>query len=250
MIRNGKTKIWSIVTSALGIVSIAGGVALAQVGNGTFTDNPSPFPYVHTGVGGSGSPLIGGQLVTFQGTMGSGDFFQQEFITVNSQPTIHTILEGNTGINSKFVQESFVSMGAQRLPTVQNNTPAPVLAAAPANAQIAFRQSVKDNGFSSTASLDPGEDIHIHQQVAGVDAINGQSGGLSFTNIDILPNKTGPNGASNPGGPSCGTTPTFCTTVSQEVKILDSSNNLLFSQNLDFTTGPNGINLPTIVQGP
>src|SRR5579884_548267 len=254
MMRNGKAKIWSIVASAVGIVSIAGGVALAQVGGSsvgapTFTDNPSPFPYVHTGVGGTGTQLTGGQLITFQGTMGSGDFFQQEFVTINSQPTIHTMLEGNTGTTNKFVQESFVLMGAQRTPLVQNNTPAPILPAPPANSQIAFRQVVQDSGFSSTASLEPGADIHIHQQVAGVDTTNNQSGGLSFSNIDILPNKTGPNGAANPGGPSCGTTPVFCTTVSQQVSVAQGST-VLFSQNLDFTSGPTGVNLPTIVQGP
>lgn len=177
--------------SAFGIVSIASGVALAQVGNPTFTDNPSPFPYVHTGVGGSGTQLTGGQLITFQGTMGSGNFFQQEFVNVDPdgpggagpEAAIHTMLEGaSTG--KAFVQESFVLLSGQRPPTIQNNTPSPIVPP-PGHTQISFRQSVKDNGFSTTASLDPGQDIHIHQQNASPDPVNGQSGGLTFSNVDI-----------------------------------------------------------------
>lgn len=253
MMRNGKTKIWSIVTSALGIVSITGGVALAQVGNPTFTDNPSPFPYVHTGVGGTGTQLTGAQLITFQGTMGSGTFFQQEFVNVDPDgptgaatavPAIHTMLEGaSTG--KSFVQESFVLMGDQRTPLIQNNTPAPIVPD-PSHTQISFRQVVKDVGFSSTASLDPGQDIHIHQQNASPDPVNGQVGGLTFSNVDILPNRTGANGPQHTTDPSCGTTSVFCTTIDQQVKVTDAQNTVIFTQDLDFTTG----GLPTIVQGP
>lgn len=249
--RNGKRNKWSIMMSALGIVSIASGVALAQVGAPTFTDNPSPFPYVHTGVGGSGTQLTGGQLITFQGTMGSGNFFQQTFVNVDpdgpggaaASPAIHTMLEGASAGKS-FVQESFVMLSGQRPPTVQNNTPSPIVAP-PGHTQISFRQSVKDNGFSSTASLDPGQDIHIHQQNASPDPVNGQSGGLTFSNVDILPNRTGPNGPQHATDPSCGTTATFCTTIGQQVRVLEGAT-VIFTQDLDFTTG----GLPTIVQGP
>ncbi|MBI3803167.1 MAG: hypothetical protein HY282_05330 [Nitrospirae bacterium] len=252
MTRTGRAKKWSILLSALGIVSITGGIALAQVGTPTFTDNPSPFPYVHTGIGGSGTQLTGGQLVTVQGSMGSGNFFQQEFVNVDPDgsgpatpvPTIHTMLEGSS-TGKAFVQESFVLMGPQRSPTTQNNTPAPIVAA-PGNSQIAFRQSVTDAGFATTASLDPNQDIHIHQQLAGATPVNGQVGGLSFSNVDILPNKTGPNGQQHATDPSCGTTAVFCTSIDQQVKITDASNAVIFTQDLDFTTG----GLPTIVQGP
>ncbi|NKE70891.1 hypothetical protein [Candidatus Manganitrophus noduliformans] len=249
--RNGKIKTWSIMMSALGIVSIASGVALAQVGNPTFTDNPSPFPYVHTGVGGSGTQLTGGQLITFQGTMGSGNFFQQEFVNIDPdgpggagpEAAIHTMLEGaSTG--KAFVQESFVLLSGQRPPTIQNNTPSPIVPP-PGHTQISFRQSVKDNGFSTTASLDPGQDIHIHQQNASPDPVNGQSGGLTFSNVDILPNRTGPNGPQEGSDPSCGTTATFCTTIDQQVRVTEGAT-VIFTQDMDFTTG----GLPTIVQGP
>lgn len=249
--RNGKRNKWSIMMSALGIVSVASGVALAQVGNPTFTDNPSPFPYVHTGVGGSGTQLTGGQLITFQGTMGSGNFFQQEFVSIDPdgtgpaapEPTIHTMLEG-AGTGKAFVQESFVLLSGQRPPTVQNNTPSPIVPD-PSHTQISFRQSVKDNGFSTTASLDPGQDIHIHQQNASPDPVNGQSGGLSFSNVDILPNRTGPNGPQHATDPACGTTATFCTTIDQQVRVTEGAT-VIFTQDMDFTTG----GLPTIVQGP
>lgn len=249
--RNGKRNKWSIMMSALGIVSIASGVALAQVGAPTFTDNPSPFPFVHTGVGGSGTQLTGGQLITFQGTMGSGNFFQQEFVNVDPDgtgpaapaPTIHTMLEAaSTG--KSFVQESFVLLSGQRPPTVQNNTPSPIVPP-PSHTNISFRQSVKDNGFSTTASLDPGQDIHIRQQNASPDPVNGQSGGLAFSNVDILPNRTGPNGPQEAADPSCGTTAVFCTTVDQQVRVVDGTT-VIFTQDMDFTTG----GLPTIVQGP
>lgn len=251
--RNGKSKTRSIILSALGIVSIASGVALAQVGAppNFNTDNPSPFPYVHTGVGGSNTQLTGGQLITFQGTMGSGNFFQQEFVNVDPdgpggagpEATIHTMLEG-ASLGKSFVQESFVLLSGQRPPTIQNNTPSPIVPA-PSHTEISFRQSVKDNGFSTTASLDPGQDIHIHQQNASADPVNGQSGGLSFSNVNILPNRTGPTGPQHPTDPSCGTTATFCTTIDQQVRVLEGST-VIFTQDLDFTTG----GLPTIVQGP
>lgn len=250
MIRNGKTKIWSIMASAIGIVSIAGGVALAQTVGAPpnfNTDNPSPFPYVLPGVNGSGSQLTGGQLITEQGTMGTGTFFKQEFVNVNAgsgtEPAIHTMLEGSS-TGKSFVQESFVLMGDQRSPTVQNNTVAPVTGP-PSHTQISFRQSVTDAGFSTTASLDPFQDIHIHQQNASPDPVANQLGGLSFSNVSIRPNKTGPTGPQETGDPSCGTTATFCTTIDQQVKVL-SGTTVLFTQDLDFTTG----GLPTIVQGP
>ena len=252
MIRNGKAKKWSIIMSALGIVSFAGGVAFAQVGNPTFTDNPSPFPYVHTQAGGNGTQLTGGQLLTFQGTMGSGNFFLQEFVNVDPdgpggpatpEAAIHTMLEAaSTG--KSFVQESFVLMGEQRSPTTQNNTVAPIVSP-PSHTQISFRQSVKDAGFATTASLDPQEDIHIHQQNASPDPINGQTGGLTFSNVDILPNRTGPTGPQHASDPSCGTASTFCTTIDQQVRVLNGTE-VLFTQDLDFTTG----GLPLIVQGP
>jgi hypothetical protein len=240
-----------IIAQVLGILCVSSGVALAQVGNPTFTDNPSPFPYVHTQAGGSGTQLTGGQLVTFQGTMGSGNFFQQEFVNIDPdgtgpaapERTIHTMLEAaSTG--KSFVQESFVLMGEQRSPTVQNNTVAPIVSP-PGHTQIAFRQSVKDAGFSTTASLDPGEDIHIHQQNASPDPVNGQTGGLTFSNVDILPNKTGPNGPQHADDPSCGTTATFCTTIDQQVRVV-SGTTVLFTQDTDFTTGGSAV----IVQGP
>lgn len=256
MTRNGKTKKWSVLLSALGVVALTGGVSFAQVGNPTFTDSPSPFPYVHTGVGGSGTQLTGAQLVTFQGTMGSGNFFQQEFVNVDPDgsgpatpvPTIHTMLEGSS-TGKAFVQESFVLMGPQRSPTTQNNTVAPVVAP-PSHTQIAFRQSVTDNGFSSTAALDPGQDIHIHQRNLSPDPVNGQSGGLSFSNVDILPNRTGPNGAQRPTDPSCGTTPVFCTSIDQQVRVTDAANpnTVIFTQDMDFQTG--AVGSPVIVQGP
>ncbi len=252
--RNGKSNKWSIMMSALGIVSIASGVALAQVGAppNFNTDNPSPFPYVHTGVNGSGTQLTGAQLITVQGTMGSGNFFQQEFVTVNpggagAGPAIHTMLEG-ASIGKSFVQESFVMLNGQRPPTVQNNTPSPILSSPPDHTSISFRQSVKDNGFSTTASLDPLQDIHIHQQNASPDPVNGQSGGLSFSNVSILPNRTGPNGEQHATDPSCGTgagAPVFCTTIDQQVRVLQGAT-VIFTQDMDFTTG----GLPTIVQGP
>ncbi|MDC4225636.1 MAG: hypothetical protein MPW15_15670 [Candidatus Manganitrophus sp.] len=133
--------------------------------------------------------------------MGSGNFFQQEFVNVDPdgpggagpEATIHTMLEGASPGKS-FVQESFVLLSGQRPPTIQNNTPSPIVPP-PSHTEISFRQSVKDNGFSTTASLDPGQDIHIHQQNASADPVNGQSGGLSFSNVNILPNRTGSNGA-------------------------------------------------------
>lgn len=245
-----------IVTQVLGMLCISSGVALAQVGNPTFTDNPSPFPYVHTGVGGSGTLLTGGQLITVQGTIGSGNFFRQEFVKVDpdgpgtaaASPSIHTILEAaSTG--KSFVQESFVMLNGQRPPTTQNNTPSPILANPPSHANISFRQSVTDAGFSTTASLDPDQDIHIHQQNASPDPVNGQSGGLSFSNIDILPNRTGPNGGVQEAtDPSCGAgvgAPTFCTTIGQQVRVM-SGTEVLSTQDTEFTTGGSAI----IVQGP
>jgi hypothetical protein len=241
-----------IIAQVLGILCVSSGVALAQVGNPTFTDNPSPFPYVHTQAGGTGTQLTGGQLITVQGTMGSGNFFQQEFVNVDPDgsgpatpgPTIHTILEAASNGKS-FIQESFVTMGPQRPPTTQNNTVAPIVAP-PQHTSIAFRQSVKDTGFSTTASLDPGEDIHIHQQnqPTGADPV-GQTGGLAFSNVDILPNRTGPNGPQHATDPSCGTSATFCTTIDQQVRVV-SGTTVLFTQDMDFKTGE----LPTIVQGP
>jgi hypothetical protein len=240
-----------IIAQVLGILCISSGVALAQVGNPTFTDNPSPFPYVHTQAGGTGTQLTGGQLITFQGTMGSGNFFQQEFVNVDPDgaggsgpvPTIHTMLEAaSTG--KSFIQESFVLMGAQRSPTTQNNTPAPIVAP-PDHTSISFRQSVKDAGFSTTASLDPLQDIHIHQQNASPDPVNGQTGGLTFSNVDILPNRTGPTGPQHATDPSCGTTATFCTTIDQQVRVV-SGTEVLFTQDTDFTTGGAAV----IVQGP
>lgn len=240
-----------IIAQVLGILCVSSGVALAQVGNPTFTDNPSPFPYVHTQVGGTGTQLTGGQLITVQGTMGSGNFFQQEFVNVDPDgsgpdtagPTIHTILEAASNGKS-FIQESFVTMGPQRPPTTQNNTVAPDVAD-PSHTEISFRQSVKDAGFSTTASLDPLQDIHIHQQNASPDPVNGQTGGLTFSNVDILPNRTGPNGPQHATDPTCGTTATFCTTIDQQVKVV-SGTTVLFTQDTDFTTGGSAV----IVQGP
>lgn len=246
-----KSKKWLFV-HLLGMLLI-GRAASAQVGNPTFTDNPSPFPYTHSGVGGSGTALLGGQLVTFQGSAGSGNFFLQEFVNVDpdgtgpdpAQPAIHTVLESSSGTDKSFLQESFVLMGAQRTPATQNNTPSPIVAA-PSHTQIAFRQSVKDTNFSSTASLDPGQDIHIHQRVASPTAENGQVGGLSFSNVDILPNKTGPSGQQHATDPSCGITALFCTTIDQQVKMVDQAGATIFSQDADFMTG----GTVTLVQGP
>ncbi|MFQ5587201.1 MAG: hypothetical protein ACE5F7_00035 [Nitrospiria bacterium] len=222
------------------------GQAEAQVGAPTFTDNPSPFPFVHSGVGGSGVPLSG-QLVTTEGVMGSGSFFVQEFVNVTiggaaapPQLAIHSVLEASQ-IGTSFIQESFVLMGSQRSPTTQNNTTSPVTPP-PSQTSIAFRQSLTGPGFSTTSSLDPGQDIHIHQQVDGGAAVAGQAGGLSFTNVDILPNFVVKGQEAT--DPSCGTTSPFCTTISQEVKVTDALGATVFSQNMDFTTGGS----PTIVQ--
>lgn len=246
-----KSKRW-LIFYIFGIIFVSR-VAFAQVGNPPFADNPSPFPYMHTQLGGSGTQLLGGQLITFQGSMGSGNFFLQEFVNVDpdgsgpltAQPTIHTVLEATTGVDKSFLQESFVLMGNQRTPTTQDNTLSPIVAA-PSHTQIAFRQSVKDTNFSSTGSIDPGQDIHIRQQVASPTAENGQVGGLTFSNVDILPNRTGPFGAQTPTDPSCGTTAVFCTTIDQQVKVVDTAGAVLFSQDADFTTG----GTVTLVQGP
>jgi hypothetical protein len=138
-------------------------------------------------------------------------------------------------------------MGEQRSPTIQNNTPAPIVGP-PGHNSIAFRQSVKDVDFSSTASLDPGQNIHIHQQVASLNPTpeNGQIGGLAFSNIDIIPNRTAQN-ALNPHAtdPTCGTATVFCTTLDQQVRVQENGVDV-FVQDADFTTGV----AITLVQGP
>ncbi len=234
------------------VIGLTGGVGFAQVTN-PFPDNPSPFPYSHNQLGGTGGTTTGGQLVTFQGSMGSGTFFLQEFINFDAdgggpsttQPTIHTILESASG-DKVFLQESFVQMGQQRSPTTQNNTPSPVLAA-PGHSNIAFRQSVKDTNFSSVTSLDPGQNIYIHDRVASPNPENGQIGGLSFANVDIVPNRTSTSAAgTTPTDQACGTTTVFCTTVDQQVRVLDAAGNVTFSQDADFVTG----GTVTLVQGP
>ncbi len=221
------------------------GKSEAQVGAPSFSDNPSPFPFVHSGIDGSGVPLSG-QLVVSEGTMGSGSFFTQEFVNIDvgSGPelAVHSVMEASA-VGSSFIQESFVLMGSQRSPTNQNNTTAPVTPA-PAQTSISFRQTLSGPGFSTTSSLDPGQDIHIHQQVDGSAAISGQAGGLSFTNVDILPNFTVK--GQEVTDPSCGATASFCTTISQEVNVVDGLGVSVFSQNMDFTTGGS----PVIVQGP
>ncbi len=227
-----------------GILMTAGiGMAEAQVGTPSFTDNPSPFPFVHSGVDGSGVPLSG-TLVTSEGSIGSGSFFTQEFVNVDigagPQLAIHSVLEASA-IGTSFIQEAFVLMGSQRSPTNQNNTTSPVVPA-PNQTSIAFRQTMTGPGFSTTSSLDPGQDIHIHQQVDGSAAVSGQAGGLSFTNVDILPNFVVKGQEST--DPSCGATASFCTTISQEVDVVDGGGATIFSQNMDFTTG----GLPVIVQ--
>lgn len=243
-----KNKTGTAFILALGIMCLSTGLALAQatganVGKAGFTDNPSPFPFVHSGLGGSGTLLSGGQLITSTGTMGSGDFFMQEFVNVNGgQLAIHSILESTPVANGpSFVQEDFVLMGSQRSPVNQNNTVTPTQGLPPSHGNIAFRQLVTDAGFSTTGSLDPGQDIHIHQQVASSTAVVGQTGGLTFSNVDILPNKVTKPG-DDPGNPSCGNTAAFCTTLAQEVRQADGS----FTQNINFTTGSN----PTIIQNP
>jgi hypothetical protein len=235
-------------------VGLMAGVGFAQTN--PFPDNPSPFPYTHKDLGGTGGQLGGGQLVTFQGTQGSGNFFFQEFVNVDPdgvggqapQLSIHTVLESVAGSNA-FLQESFVMMGDQRSPVTQDNSPSPITLT-PGHTNIAFRQSVKDTNFSSLASLDPLQNIHISQKLASPTAENGQVGGLTFSNVDIMPNRGNASNSTETVGITCGTgstAPIFCTTISQEVKVLDpvtGANN--FSQTADFVTG----GTVKLVQGP
>lgn len=234
-------------------VGLTAGVGFAQTN--PFPDNPSPFPYTHRDLGGTGGQLGGGQLVTFQGAPGSGNFFFQEFVNVDPdgagsqlpQLSIHTVLESATG-SKAFLQESFVLMGDQRSPVTQDNTPSPITLT-PGHSNIAFRQSVKDTNFSSLASLDPGQNIHIGQRLASPTAENGQVGGLSFSNVDIMPNRGNVSNSSETVGITCGTgstAPIFCTTIDQQVKVLDPSGAVTFSQDADFVTG----GTVTLVQGP
>src|SRR5581483_2315791 len=160
-----------------------------------------------------------------------------------------TVLESATGSNA-FLQESFVLMGGQRSPVTQDNSPSPITPA-PSHQNIAFRQSVKDTNFSSLSSLDPGQNIHISQQVASPTAVNGQVGGLTYSNVTIMPNLGNVSNSTEPSSlGTCGTgstAPIFCTTISQEVKVLDPVTGAnTFSQNADFVTGGT-VNL---VQGP